>query len=311
MVSVAALLAGALLAPLLGWWLWLGRRPRAAQLAAAALLSYPAARALVEAASASPRLTRYNVLLPASPEALWRGVLEDVGLGLLLPLAGALLLWRGLAGSGAARSLGDLHEALARVLEPAGLRLGAPARPALLDALALLGLGLALLGLALAAQGWVVPFLVTADESRYWANLSAPLLVALGLSAALSEEFVWRGAVLRALLRRMGPWHAIAVQSLLFGFIHAGYGNWAHVLGPALFGGLLGLVALRVSLLAAMVAHAGVDMAYLALAAPHLQPAILALPAALLLGGAVAAIATRASPVRALLGLRAGGSGVP
>jgi hypothetical protein len=61
----------------------------------------------------------------------------------------------------------------------------------------------------------------------------------------------------------------------------------------------MGLVALRVGLLAAVVVHAGVDVAYLALAAPQLQPGILALPAALLLVGMGAMVATRWAASRA------------
>lgn len=297
-----ALLAGIALALVLARLLWLRRRPAVLDVLAAALLAYPVARALVGAVQVSDRLTRYTVLLPASEQALWRGVAYDVGYGLLLPLAGALLLWRGRAGRGEAASFQDLRDALAHALAPAGLRLRVPARRALLDALAVLGAALLLLGLALLAQGYAVPFLVTGDESAYWANLTPMLLVALSVAAGVSEEFVWRGALLQALLSRMGAWRALALQAALFGFIHAGFGNWAHVLGPALFGLVMGLVALRVGLLAAMVAHAGVDLAYLALAAPHLQPGVLALPAALLVAGSAAALATRFAPLRALLG---------
>jgi membrane protease YdiL (CAAX protease family) len=166
-----------------------------------------------------------------------------------------------------------------------------------------LGVALLLLGLSLAAQTYAVPFLVTGDESAYWRNLTPALLVGLSVGAGVSEEFVWRGLFLRALLRRWAFWPALLGQALLFGFIHAGYGNWAHVLGPALFGLLMGIVALRVSLLAAMAVHAGVDMAYLALAAPQLQPGILALPLVLAGAGLAAAAATRLAPVRALLDL--------
>jgi membrane protease YdiL (CAAX protease family) len=283
--------------------LWWPGRPRAGwtEAVGAALVAYPVARALVGAAAVSDRLTRYTVLLPASAPDFERAILRDSALGFLLPLAGALLLWRKRAGGAPVRSARDALAGVARALEPAGLG-GAPRRT-LLDALAVLGVALLLLGASLAGQAYAVPFLVTGDESAYWQNLTPALLVGLSVAAGVSEELVWRGLLLRALLSRIPFWPALLLQAGLFGFIHAGYGNWAHVLGPALFGLLMGVVALRVSLLAAMAVHAGVDIAYLALAAPQLQPGILALPLALAIAGLVALAATRFAVVRALLEL--------
>jgi membrane protease YdiL (CAAX protease family) len=289
------------LALLLARLLWAGRGARLLEVGAAALLAYPVASSVVAALNVADRLTRYTVLLPGTPEQFARSVLHDTAYGLLLPLAGALLLWRTRAGRGGVRTLADVRAALAKVLEPAGVRLAAPPGKAWLDALALLGATLLLLGLALLAQATLLRVLVTGDESSYWIRLTPPLLLGLSLAAGLTEEFVWRGLLLRALLTRLAWWPALLVQAALFGFIHAGYGNWAHVLGPALFGLLMGLVALRVSLLAAVVVHAGIDIAYLALAAPQLQPWILALPAAMLLGGLAALAWTRLRAVRAVL----------
>jgi membrane protease YdiL (CAAX protease family) len=154
--------------------------------------------------------------------------------------------------------------------------------------------------LGLGAQQ-LAPAIVTGDESLYWTRLTPALLVGLSLAAGVSEEFVYRGLLLRALLRRL-PWTwALGLQAGVFGFVHAGYGNWAHVLGPAIFGAVMGLVALRVGLVAAVVAHAGIDVAYLSLAAPHLQPAVLLLPVLLALAGLAALAATRGRALRALL----------
>lgn len=294
------LAGGVALALLLGVLLWAPRPLRAWQVVASALLAYPAARALVGALAVADRLTRRTVLLPASALEFELNIVYHVSIGLLLPLGGALLLWRARAGKGAARSLRDLRAALARVLEPAGLRLAAPGPRALLGALGLLGLVLALQFVALAAQGSVASFLVTGDESRYWLNLTPALLLGLSVSAGVSEEFVYRGLLLRALARRMDWKLAIALQALLFGFIHTGYGNWAHIVGPAIFGALMGVVALRVSLLAAIAIHAGTNVAYLALFAPQLQPFNLVVPVALTLVGLAALAATRLEPLWAL-----------
>lgn len=307
MSSHGALLLGAgiVLAFLLGRALWLRRSPAPLEVLAASLMAYPVARALVGTAPLLERLTTYTVLAAAPREAFELAIVRDVSMGILLPLAGALLLWRGRAGPGEARSPAAWRDAIARVLEPAGVRLGARAGPLLLDALALLGLAMLLQAFALAAQGTFARALVTGDESRYWDNLTVPLLLGLSLAAGLSEEFVWRGLLLRGLMARM-PWlRAALLQAVLFGFIHAGYGNWAHVLGPALFGFLMALVALRVSLLAAVLVHAGVNVMYLAIAAPHLAPVAVPLAGGLALLCLAAMAATRLRAVPALLeGLR-------
>lgn len=299
--GIVLLAAGVALALLLARVLWLRRRPPALEVFAAALVAYPVARALVGAAAVAERLTRYTVLEPAPRAAFELAIVRDVGLGLLLPLAGALLLWRSRAGRGAVRDWRGMRAAVAKTLEPAGVRLAGPLPRGLFDGLALLALAMLLQAIALVAQSSVAAVLVTGDESRYWQNLDLALLVGLSLAAGLSEEFVWRGLFLRGLMTRMAWVPALLLQAALFGFIHAGYGNWAHVLGPALFGGLMGLVALRVSLLAAVVVHAGIDVMYLAIAAPHLQPFAPALTGALLLAGVVAMVVTRGRGARALL----------
>jgi membrane protease YdiL (CAAX protease family) len=173
-------------------------------------------------------------------------------------------------------------------------------RRAALDALAVLGATLALLAAGLLLEA-VVPGLGMGNEGAYWSELTLPLLVALSLAAGLSEEFVYRGLLLRALERRLPWWAALLGQALAFGFIHSGYGNLAHVLGPALFGLLMGRVAQRTGLMACVAVHAGSDVAYLALAAPQLQPASLALLLALAGAGVAGLVLTRARPVRALL----------
>jgi len=296
------LLAGLGLAAVLGLLLWRPRRATLVQAFATVLIAYPAARALVAAAYVSPRLTTYTVLQPAPRAAFELAILHDVSLGILLPLAGALLLWRDRAGREEARGFADVRAALASALRPAGLRLADPdRRAAFLDAGALLGVTLVLQALALLAQQGPAAFLVTGDESRYWQNLTPALAVGLSFAAGASEEFVWRGLLFQALRKRVAYLPAVLTQAALFGFIHAGYGNWAHVVGPALFGLLMGVVAVRVGLLAAVVVHAGTDVAYLGLVVPAIQPWGLGLAAALLLAGVLAAVGTRLHAVQVLL----------
>ncbi len=50
--------------------------------------------------------------------------------------------------------------------------------------------------------------------SNYWGY------IVLGLLAPLSEEIVFRGAILRTLLTSMKPWTAILISAFIFGLIH-------------------------------------------------------------------------------------------
>ncbi|MCA1812582.1 MAG: CPBP family intramembrane metalloprotease [Halobacteriales archaeon] len=291
-------LAGFVVAALLAALLWAPRPPGLGWVGAL-LMAYPLGRALAYAAEVAPRVLANPVLQPVSAQALLLQVVHDLSFGLLLPLGGALLRWRHRA-TGRVHDARDAVAAARAALLPAGVGRGAAGRDAALDALALLGVTLLLLLLGLALGG-VVPGLGMANESAVWANLTLPLLLALSLAAAVSEEFVYRGLLLRALERRVAGWAALLIQALAFGFIHSGYGNLAHVLGPLLFALLMGLVAQRVGLLACVAVHAGIDIAYLALAAPQLQPWSLALPGLLALAGLASLALTRGRAVRAVL----------
>lgn len=68
---------------------------------------------------------------------------------------------------------------------------------------------------------------------------------AVGLLAPLAEELVFRGAILRTLLKMMDKrWHwvAIAISAVIFGAVH---GNWPQFVHAALIGLLLGWMYYR------------------------------------------------------------------
>ena len=61
--------------------------------------------------------------------------------------------------------------------------------------------------------------------------------VVVGLLAPVAEEIVFRGAILRTLLQKFGPWKAIWISAVLFALVH---GNPAQMPHALLVGLLLG-----------------------------------------------------------------------
>ncbi|MEA3144117.1 MAG: Type prenyl endopeptidase Rce1-like [Thermoplasmata archaeon] len=107
-----------------------------------------------------------------------------------------------------------------------------------------------------------VPQINNGDDSLYFTNMTLYHALLLSAAAALGEELLFRGLLQGLLLhgmRGLGRWPsvllAIVGQALVFGFAHAGYGNFAHVLFPALFGLLAGALALRFGLWSAIALH--------------------------------------------------------
>lgn len=83
--------------------------------------------------------------------------------------------------------------------------------------------------------------------SNYWGY------IVLGLLAPLSEEIVFRGAILRTLLTSMKPWTAILISAFIFGLIHM---NPAQIPFAFLAGILLGWMYWRTgSILPGMAYH--------------------------------------------------------
>lgn len=66
--------------------------------------------------------------------------------------------------------------------------------------------------------------------------------LAIGILAPLAEEVVFRGAVLRTLLKGMNPWLAILISALLFGAVHGNVQQFVHA---TLIGLLIGWMYYR------------------------------------------------------------------
>lgn len=155
---------------------------------------------------------------------------------------------------------------VARRLADAGLPMGRLAGPRGLSEGRSILLGLALLPPLLAASAWLnrllygVPELNQSDETSVFANMTAYHAALISLAAGFGEELVYRGLLLGWLSRRMPMAAAVAVQAVAFGFAHSGYGTWAHVLLPTLFGLAAGLLAWGFGLWAPIVLHVLVDI---------------------------------------------------
>lgn len=121
---------------------------------------------------------------------------------------------------------------------------------------------------ATALVNWLVysqSAFVNGDETSVWDAMTPYHTIFLSLSAGLGEELVYRGVLLVGLLHllpknRWGVAAAVVLQALVFGFAHAGYGTWAHVIVPTLFGLFAGAVAMRFGIWAAIVFHVLVDI---------------------------------------------------
>ena len=87
------------------------------------------------------------------------------------------------------------------------------------------------------------------------------LLVLAGLLAPITEELLFRGAMLRGLLDKLGTWPSLIVQSVIFGSMHftpdQGWGNLNLILSLSVLGLCLGIITKATGRLgAAVIAHA-------------------------------------------------------
>jgi membrane protease YdiL (CAAX protease family) len=140
------------------------------------------------------------------------------------------------------------------------------------------------------------------DESAVFDNLTPLLIVLLAGAAGLSDEFLFRGIML-GWLSRVAPLSvAIAVQAALFGLVHAGYGTWTHVLGPAIFGLGMAWVRLRLGLVPAILLHALVNVVAFSLDLAERKPEVLAFIAVVLAFNLAAATWVRGDPFRIMFG---------
>ncbi len=105
--------------------------------------------------------------------------------------------------------------------------------------------------------------------------------LALGLAPAIGEELFFRGLVQRGLEQRVGPGFAIAIAASLFAVIH---GDAAHAAAAFVLGLYLGGVAhLSGGVRAAILCHAGNNLAAVALGAYGPNSVTLGAPAILAL----------------------------
>jgi membrane protease YdiL (CAAX protease family) len=97
-----------------------------------------------------------------------------------------------------------------------------------------------------------------AKNSHGWQFALLAVFVVVG--APVVEELFFRGLLLRALMRWMPAWGAVAISGACFGLLHAGTGDAAGtlalILALAAFGAMLAVAAVRTRRLGpAIVAH--------------------------------------------------------
>ncbi len=190
--------------------------------------------------------------------AYMRTILVDLG------YAGAgFVLWSGWQPKESLRALaGRLRDAglpMGVRSESSSMRLGFAWFPVLL-------IGAFLLDLATQGTG-----LVNNDESSVWRLATPWHVIMVSLAAAMGEETVYRGVLMVSLATLLGArqggrraqyaWGAaIALQGIFFGFAHAGFGNYAHVLQATLFGLVAGFAAVRFGIWSVITLHFLVDI---------------------------------------------------
>jgi uncharacterized protein len=112
--------------------------------------------------------------------------------------------------------------------------------------------------------------LVEHEIGPYLVSLSLLQLAVLAATAGFSEEVLFRGVLLPALGRELGPVGGLVGSSLLFGLVHFASRTYAVVAG--LMGVYLGwLFLLTGSLVAPIVSHTLYDLVALALVAQRVK----------------------------------------
>ncbi|MEA3201387.1 MAG: Type prenyl endopeptidase Rce1-like [Thermoplasmata archaeon] len=252
-------------------------------------------------------LFHFTVLAAPPVSAFWSQALFDAVYDVGLPFAGLLILHNAVPGFPSRRAPREpLRDALAaHDLAPRATWRRDLARGAAL----FLFIAAAYLVALLLEQTALAALSANGDETRYWQNITIPLVLLLSALAGVGEEMLFRGVLLTWLSRRM-PWLAAALlQALAFGLIHSGYGTWSHVVGPFAFGLGMAWVARHLGVWVTAVLHASVDVVSLGLSvapdyvATHGTAGALALGAVLLALCALsvwALVRTRGEPVRIL-----------
>lgn len=262
-----------------------------------ALVASPFVRMALNFYTSIDALFVYTVLPPLPRDAMWRSVGRNLVEDFLFPVVGLLLLHNAFPGWASRRARrGRVPEMLtANGLAPRH----SWGRDALRGLTLFFCIALAYLG-ALAIAGLFSPQQAGGDESQYWRNITIPLILLVSGVAGLTEELLFRGILLKRLGRVM-PWTWAAIlQAVLFGLIHAGYGTWTHVVGPAAFGLGMAWVARVLGVVPAALLHAQVNIVFFSLDVAHLNPGVYGLLVALALVNVAAAYATRLDAVRLL-----------
>lgn len=229
-----------LLVPILfaSFGLFAGPRRRAV-LFALAIVAIPLAVSLRANLARLPQLLEGQGLPPLSTVNLASKLGTILGAGALPALVAWGLIWRA-----------PEHSECPRIpLRPVAKARRGAALTLLL--VALLGLGL----------GIIEPFQTTREVARdLWSNVTPWLLVGLSLGAALTEELLFRGVVYAAAASVTGFVAGGIAQGLLFGFVHAGYGDPLYVAAAAAFGLIQAYVSVRWGILVAVMVHAQVNL---------------------------------------------------
>lgn len=136
------------------------------------------------------------------------------------------------------------------------------------------------------AVNWLIysqaPVLVNGDETSVWDNMTPYHAIMISATAAFTEELVYRVLLLgiltwtataAGLQRRPALAIAVVVQALFFGAAHAGYGTWAHVIVPTLFGLFVGVMVYFYGVWSAIVVHFLIDIYALGIYAIPAYPA--------------------------------------
>ena len=253
-----------LLEPMLPAWLasfaLLARKPHWTwrQAVGLALILYPLIKMGFGIYYSIGALVTNPVLQPIPSAVLWRLVYEKLLLYLAVPVLGILIFFERVPYLEAPPEV--VKDGAPGMLGAAGVRAG---RGLLMDAFLGCALFIPIL-LAYAGAFWVAAQLSggagIGNERFLWQNLTPVLALLLAFVAGVTEEFLFRGLLFRHLADRMPVWAAALAQAVLFGFVHAGYGNWAHVVGPAIFGLAMAYVTLRMGLGAAVFLHMGINV---------------------------------------------------
>lgn len=262
-----------------------------------ALVATPFVRMLLNIYLSIDALFVFTVLEPVSREALWRSVGRDLLYDFALPLAG-LLLWHNAVPRIASRRA-PRHDIIDALHEHGLAPKSSWSRDALRGLALFFCIAIAYV-VALALSRQISPELAGGDESRYWRNITLPLIVLVSGMAGLTEEILFRGILLTRLARAMPWWTAAILQALFFGFIHAGYGTWTHVVAPFAFGLGMAWVARELGILPAILLHAQINIVFFALEVSDTVPSAWILLALLALANVAAAYVTRLDAVRLL-----------